>query len=483
MRQFHPRRSWLWAQWHGTIVKSVLRNEVRLIVAWSLVLMVAVACSYTAAPSGGRALLRMSEAARSAAPAPGGGGAAGVAASLHSMLSFKGFLVAGPRAPAATAAEQAVAATLAALKPIERFWAIAQTLVAFVLSFFLQQTYTVWRTVYSISRRVQGRLSDVGLLLAVNAERDAAGNVTPRAQEVLDTAGRYCRLFNVLFFASVTRQYAPFATPKGLRALQAAGVIRQDELDVLIETSSWHQTVAAWLGTLTARAVGDGRIGGGGALYFQLSGVLALLRAQYAQMADELSGRMPLAYTHFVQVLVDSLCLAAPLALVGQLGLVGAVVATAFVTLFYAGILDLAKMFLDPFDNEDYGGRSGIRIEAHTLVQEVNSLTFRWAKCAQKLPRGVLEALPTLETPPEPLSDDSRLAGDEPRRSDDAVEGYGATSAAYVAYGSLPLDEDSDDTGGAGAPLCTSGDVIIPFADAADDEAQPPRTFNVEAVV
>ncbi|MEM9898948.1 MAG: hypothetical protein AAF742_06170, partial [Pseudomonadota bacterium] len=117
---------------------------------------------------------------------------------------------------------------LASLKPIENFWSLTQTLVAFVLSFFLSQTYAVWRDAYSIARKVQGRLSDQGLILATNAEReDHLPNrpYTRRAVETVETWARYARLFNMLFFASVTRRFAPLATPKGLQALQAQGAV------------------------------------------------------------------------------------------------------------------------------------------------------------------------------------------------------------------------------------------------------------------
>ncbi|KAJ8605837.1 hypothetical protein CTAYLR_000508 [Chrysophaeum taylorii] len=324
MKQFHPRRSWLWRQWHGTIVRSVLQREVKLNV---MIAAVAVA-----------SLSPCSE----------------------------------------------------ALKPVENLWALAQTLVAFVLSFFLSQTYAVWRSVYSVSRQVQGKLGDLGLIVATHAERDADGRYTPRAQALLDTWARYARLFNMLFYASVTRRFAPLATPKGLRALRRRGAILEDEVQLLIKTTSWHQTVAAWIGTMITSAAVDGTIVGGNPASYQCSAVMTRLRACYARMSDELSGRMPLAYTHLVQLFVDALCLAAPLALIGPLGPVGAVAGTGFVTLFYAGVLALAKMFLDPFDNEDFGGRSGIRLEADTLVQEVNALTRRWSTSAVRVPSAVL---------------------------------------------------------------------------------------------
>ena len=39
MRQYHPRRSWLWRQWSGTIVRRVLQKEVLFNVGAALALM------------------------------------------------------------------------------------------------------------------------------------------------------------------------------------------------------------------------------------------------------------------------------------------------------------------------------------------------------------------------------------------------------------------------------------------------------------
>jgi len=372
MKQFHPRRSWLWRQWHGTIVRSVLQTEVKLNMAWAVV---AVGVVWHLVP---RALLSLQQ--------------SGCTGALGGFLSPVLGLTAMTHEPTVAAFRDVV---IANLKPVENFWALTQTLVAFVLSFFLSQTYAVWRDVYTIARRVQGRLSDQGLILATNAERDdrePSRPYTRRSIETIELWARYARLFNMLFFASVTRRFAPLNTPKGLQALQTQGAITADEVERLISTTSWHQTVALWMATLVTTAVDDGRIRGGASVAYQSNVNTANLRSHYAQMADKLSGRMPLAYTHLVQLFVDTLCFAAPLALVGPLGAAGAVVGTGAVTLFYAGVLALAKMFLDPFDNEDYGGRSGIRLEADVLVQEVNALTRRWSTAVRAgVPKAVYD--------------------------------------------------------------------------------------------
>lgn len=55
---------------------------------------------------------------------------------------------------------------------------------------------------------------------------------------------------------------------------------------------------------------------------------------------------MPLAYAHFVQILVDFILFTAPLAQYGELGLFS-VLSIGILTIFYSGMLDLAKVFLD----------------------------------------------------------------------------------------------------------------------------------------
>ena len=104
-------------------------------------------------------------------------------------------------------------------------WLIASGLVSFTISFFLSQSYALWRSVYSVTRRVQGRLNDIGLLCATAAERKADGTYTDDAEEFLETVARYVRLFNMLLYASVTKRFAPLGTPKGLAELVSAGAI------------------------------------------------------------------------------------------------------------------------------------------------------------------------------------------------------------------------------------------------------------------
>jgi hypothetical protein len=101
-----------------------------------------------------------------------------------------------------------------------------------------------------------------------------------------------------------------------------------------------------------------------------------------------------------VQIMADLLILATPLALVHSVGGVGAVIGTGLVTLFHSSILSLAKMFLDPLNNDQYSGNMGINVA--TLIQETNVGSSRWFRSAAWVPEETLPLNRLLRTPPPP---------------------------------------------------------------------------------
>jgi len=115
-----------------------------------------------------------------------------------------------------------------------------------------------------------------------------------------------------------------------------------------------------------------------------LLGQIATLRCTYATIADKLDGRMPLAYTHFVQILVDVFVWTAPIALYSELG-AWSVICVGVLTVFYTGLLDLAKIFLDPLNNEDFC-RNSIYMDIGVLIRESNAGSTRWKNGAARLP-------------------------------------------------------------------------------------------------
>lgn len=108
------------------------------------------------------------------------------------------------------------------------------------------------------------------------------------------------------------------------------------------------------------------------------------LRGTFAGISDQLNGRIPLAYAHFVQVLVDSFMLIAPFALYSELG-VWSIPAVGLLTLFYTGLLDLAKILLDPLDNDEFY-EAFVNVDIGVLIREGNTGSTRWKYSAEMLP-------------------------------------------------------------------------------------------------
>ena len=94
----------------------------------------------------------------------------------------------------------------------------------------------------------------------------------------------------------------------------------------------------------------------------------------------------PLAYVHFTHLLVDALLFLAPFALYARLG-VFAVVLNSVIALFYRGLLELSKSFLDPFGNRRVS-TSGLSadIGISTLIGEANAGSLVWPQGAASMP-------------------------------------------------------------------------------------------------
>jgi len=121
-----------------------------------------------------------------------------------------------------------------------------------------------------------------------------------------------------------------------------------------------------------------GHMGGGSGFEQHFLDKIHVIRAQYGAIGDELQGRMPLAYAHLVQVLIDVILWMYPLMAVstGMTPFIG-ILGTGLLTMFYQGLFDLAKQFLDPYDNESYGkGEDPLSID--TLISETNAGSIRW---------------------------------------------------------------------------------------------------------
>lgn len=416
--QFYPSRAWLWQRWRGTILQRVLPNEV----FWNsvfaaLFVWVFGRIAATAEAASRKVVWRAATATVSPAP---------------SVLDATGMLAS-----------------------VDKVWVLASGLVSFTLSFFLTQSYNFWRHIHDRARTVQGRLNDIGMLCASAAERHDAGpskgQYTEEARAMLESLGRYVRLFHMLMFASLTSRFAVLRTPRGMGELVRRGAMTQPEYEALLQTSMGHHAVIEWISTLLNSALGDGRLcgsasgGSSGALQITLQAKLTELRAQYGGIEDQLTGRMPLAYTQLVQIMADILILATPLALIHSVGGVGAVVGTGLVTLFHSSILNLAKSFLDPLNNDAYSGNMGINVA--TLIQETNVASSRWYKSAAWVPEETLPVRRMSVPLPTQRAAQQRLGS----------AGSGSAAGAEAAGGSA----DEAGAGAAGAGLSSRGASVL----------------------
>lgn len=147
MMQFNPSSGWIWKRWRGTIFSETWDSCVKSMLYAVIILMV-----FKRFPS--------------------------------LKVHFSGFNV---------------------------LWGQLLSVTTFTLTFFVNQSYALWRKCYELSRRLQGRLHDVGMTLAIHATRkppsspNEPSTYTTASRQTLELVSRYVRLFNVLTYASFTR--------------------------------------------------------------------------------------------------------------------------------------------------------------------------------------------------------------------------------------------------------------------------------------
>ena len=246
-------------------------------------------------------------------------------------------------------------------------WGQLLSVTTFTLTFFLNQSYALWRKCYELSRRLQGRLNDLGMTLAAHAARKTPASptelstYTTASRQMLELVSRYIRMFNVLTYASFTRSHRPILTPRGMRRLVERGLLTAQEREVLVDAeipaTQRHNCLILWIIRVFLEARQAGHITGGAGFENQFMEKIHVIRAQYGAIGDELQGRMPLAYAHIVQVLVDVVLWFYPVMSFssGMSPFVG-VLGSGLLTMFLQGLFDLAKQLLDPYDN----GKDGI---------------------------------------------------------------------------------------------------------------------------
>lgn len=136
-------------------------------------------------------------------------------------------------------------------------WAQLLSVTTFTLTFFVNQSYALWRKCYELSRRLQGRCHDIDMTLAAHAARKAPSSpgepstYTAASRQLLDLISRYVRLFNLLTYSSFTRSHRPILTPRGMRRLVERGLMTSVEREILVEAeipaTQRHNCVLMWI--------------------------------------------------------------------------------------------------------------------------------------------------------------------------------------------------------------------------------------------
>jgi len=181
------------------------------------------------------------------------------------------------------------------------------------------------------------------------------------------------------------------ASPGGLQELVKIGALTAEEVNALqgsgLDSSQYPYILLEWVGIHVLNGLEAGLLGRRGIPNSGFEGTLlnklSALRGEYFSIGDSFDGRMPLAYVQMVQVLVDTLVFLAPFSIYSEMGSLS-IPLTGLLTLFYKGLLELSKSFLDPFGVEGFAGQN-IRVDV--LVSELNfGAESRWALAAKSFP-------------------------------------------------------------------------------------------------
>lgn len=340
IREYKPNRSWLWRQWSGTITKGVWKP--------TLLNMLVAMMFFTYMHQ--------------------------TAFKQSTLWSINA--IPDPKHPA-----------IERLLGLDKLWKIQTTVTTFILTFFLSQAWSFWREVYSQGRRIQGRLNDIGLLVSSMAKRQSNGKFTPEAETLNNDIAKMSRLFHVFSWAKYKKEFSVLTTDRGMSRMLSRGIISRKEYDALANRDQYggaQNSCIQWILVKCRRGMKDGILPDENALRQLLYDKICTLRGTAASVMDSLDGRFPLFYVHFVQLLVDTFLMISPFALYVEMG-IWAVPAVGILTLFYSGMLDAAKMMLDPIENDEfYGLDRGMDIGV--LIRESNAGSTRWKKALETLP-------------------------------------------------------------------------------------------------
>eukprot|EP00797_Seminavis_robusta_P029777 Sro605_g174290.1 dependent protein kinase regulatory subunit (688) ;mRNA; r:21187-23250 len=330
MRQYQPNRLWLWTQWHGTILEQ---NLLPTLIAMGVAVTVVTLVRYFGEPT----------------------------------------WAIGHRPDE----DHPVIQQLAMVNGV---WMYTMTLTTFILTFYVNQAFLFWQSTNTLVRQIQGRLSDYMLALATHADRNDDGSFTAESEAIIDDIAASSRLFHALFWASCARRFYCLATPVGMASMAQRGMMTPKQLKILqcLDTpyGTKHVACLEWMMISASQGIEDSHFRNSYALSRQLLDLTCQLRSVSVQVTDSLkSGRPPLSYTHLVQILIDSFIWTSPAALYAELGIYS-IPCVGVITLFYGGLLNMAKIFLDPLGNQHFTKSSvNMGMDLGVLTRESNGST------------------------------------------------------------------------------------------------------------
>lgn len=154
---------------------------------------------------------------------------------------------------------------IAPLIAIAHGWNYLLTLTTFVTTFFVGYSHTFWRQCYMLTRVVQGRFNDLGMMAGSHAARDDDGHLTHDSAALLRDLARNIRLCHMLFWSDVCYRrtvdhgasFRTLLSRAGLDRLLERGLISRHEHATLLACdlppSRWHMVVIEWIaGRITA---------------------------------------------------------------------------------------------------------------------------------------------------------------------------------------------------------------------------------------
>ena len=235
------------------------------------------------------------------------------------------------------------------------------------------------------TRLVQGRICDFMLLLATSADRNQDGTFTPEAEALIDDVAASVRLFHALFWASTAHRFRSLLTPTGLERMVQRGMMTQKQLNVLeglnTRDDDKYHACLEWMMVRCWQGMEEGVLKHSNPLSHQLMEKMCQVRAYTATIQDNGKHRMPLAYTHFVQILVDTFIVISPFALYPDLG-VYSILCVGILTLFYTGLLDMAKIFLKPLNSTSVN----MGVDLGVLTRESNDSSVHFKESGASMP-------------------------------------------------------------------------------------------------